>query len=256
MRSYFDSYLERNDYIRYYYFSRNIPQSYSSNVDGFNSRDFGDSNRHFQDWRYAEILDVYASNGLDPGLTFDVTDAQANLIVSSTDRKWISLSSVMSSNYGAEQYYTGSSTPNGTSQTVDEVTHRYDGDLISEYPIQLTPMDLVRFDSGSVNNPTSYFKPENEFTIVEVDTTTTPIRFKIDRDVPSELTGSNNSISRYVFSKRVTDETNIVIQHQKNPGQTSGGIVKNQNLLLSVDDKLANIVSELKSKIFSTVLIS
>ena len=44
-----------------------------------------------------------------------------------------------------------------------------------------------------------------------------------------------------------------MINFKKNPGNTSTGIVKNINLSQSVDDKLANIVSDLRSRIFSTI---
>ncbi len=145
--------------------------------------------------------------------------------------------------------------------TINNAIHAYDGDIIPDYPIEFNKMDLVRFDNGNDNSPTYFFKPENEFTIVDVRVPDNPsatnrVIFKVDREVPSFLTGSNNSLQRYIFSKRVTDETNIIIQHQKKPGQTSGGIAKNSNLLLSIDNQIANIVSNLKSKIFSTVLTS
>ena len=98
----------------------------------------------------------------------------------------------------------------------------------------------------------------NEYTILEVYTASLPnqLAFKVDRTISDAVTSSVTpwTIERYVFSRRIADETNIIIEHQKNPGKTSGGVVKNVNLSLVIDAKVANIVSELKSKIFSTVI--
>jgi hypothetical protein len=97
----------------------------------------------------------------------------------------------------------------------------------------------------------------NEYTILEVYPSGSSVAFKLDRPVLNILTSSATPyrIPRYVFSKRVPDETNVVINHLKKPGQTSSGIVKSLNLKLDIDDNIANVVSELKSKIFSTVLV-
>ena len=82
------------------------------------------------------------------------------------------------------------------------------------------------------------------------------IELRLDRAINPKITGSNaNRIDYYVFSRKVADETNVVVNIKKNPGQTSGGIAKNLNLVKRVDDELANLVSDLKSKIFSTVLV-
>jgi len=65
-----------------------------------------------------------------------------------------------------------------------------------------------------------------------------------------------STIDQFIFSRKIPDETNVVIQFRKNLGLTSSGIAKNSNLVSRVDLKVANIVSELKSKLFSTVLTS
>jgi hypothetical protein len=126
-----------------------------------------------------------------------------------------------------------------------------------DYPFQLNPGDIVRFDQlQDAAFPTLNFKPENEYTVLEVYNTGSVITFKLDREVQNAVTVSSTAyaIDRYVFSRKITDETNIVITHQKSPGATSAGIVKNVDLRPDIDKNVGNIVSELKSKIFSTVL--
>jgi hypothetical protein len=153
-------------------------------------------------------------------------------------------------------YYSGSVSTNNPS--IDALINIYDNEYPVEYPIDFNIMDLVRFDKrdSAVVSTSLEFVPQNEFIIIDVDKSFTPYRFKVDRPVDSSLMDDNNRINRYVFSKRVEDETNIVINYKKNPGPTSGGIVKNVNILPSINDKLGNIVSDLKNKIFSTVLTS
>jgi hypothetical protein len=78
---------------------------------------------------------------------------------------------------------------------------------------------------------------------------------KVDRIVDTSVTSSTfGRLDRYVFSRKVPDETNIVIRHTKTIGPTSAGIIKKNNLKLDINENVANIVSDLKSKIFSTVL--
>ena len=98
----------------------------------------------------------------------------------------------------------------------------------------------------SVNKPTSFPNSGSNFKHVT---------FTIDRPLDSFLTLPNGQIPFYIFSRKIANETNIVIEHTKLPGSTSGGIAKNTNLAVDIDNQVANITSELKSKIFSTVLI-
>jgi hypothetical protein len=166
--------------------------------------------------------------------------------------------------YNSNFYFSGSSISNPSAPTeIDKLNNVYNKFTIPELPFSLTPGDVVRFDStGSAITETSFptytFKPVNEYTILEVslvDPVNGPLIFKLDRNVDSAVTSSRfGRIDRYVFSKKIPDETNIVIEHTKAIGPTSGGIIKKNNLKLEIDDNIANIVSELKSKIFSTIL--
>jgi hypothetical protein len=119
--------------------------------------------------------------------------------------------------------------------------------------------DLIRFASGS------RFSSLEEYEVIDVNYAydaggTGSLTFKVNKRVNDIVTGSlysaaSSSIDRYVFSRKIPDETNIVIQHRKNRGETSAGLAKNNNLAPDVDANMANIASDLKSKIFGTVFI-
>jgi hypothetical protein len=125
-------------------------------------------------------------------------------------------------------------------------------------PIQnLNKGDLVRFADNTSSPPV--LRQGLEYEIIDVYppiAITGVLSFKIDRPILDVCTSSaaTGSIPIYVFSRKLPDETNIVIQHEKKPGRTSAGVAKNSNIAVDVDQKIANLVSELKNKIFSTVL--
>lgn len=164
----------------------------------------------------------------------------------------------MSAVYFAPFYFSGSVLTGTTSS--DNILSAYNSYCPPEYPFQLSPGDLVRFDETGSSTTISKFRDVNEYTILEVYTGSNAgdtISFKLDRAVDDAVTSSATpyAINRYVFSKKLADETNIIVEHRKRAGTTSGGLVKNPNLLISIDDNIANVISELKSKIFSTVLV-
>jgi hypothetical protein len=206
------------------------------------------------------ISNLKPANGIDPGVKYDIADGAAYLTVNSSDKRIVSCSAVMSTYYNAGFSLSGS-IPTGTS-SIDPTLKLYNSYIPLDYLFKLSPGDLIRFDKEQDKSiPTLRFKPENEYTILETYTTGSTgstIAFKLNREVQNEMTSSTTAyrINRYVFSRKVTDETNIVLLHEKKPGQTSGGIVKNIDLRPDIDQNIGNIVSSLKSKIFSTVLKS
>ena len=132
----------------------------------------------------------------------------------------------------------------------------------ADYPFILNPGDLIRlYNTGSSAQGFSTLE-EYEITSVQTPTSTNEsMSFSLNKNIDlgtiqafsaNSLTGS---IKRYIISRKIPDETNIVVDYQKRDGQTSAGVVKNTNLASDIDAKMANIVSDLKSKIFSTVLI-
>jgi hypothetical protein len=246
-----------------FYFSRqnSFNGIYSATNNSFHYNEQG--GKYFKSYIGTTILRIAPTNGIDPGAVFEFTDTDANLILDRTDNRWVSMSNGFNSSNDGNTFYSRSialtANESVNFDACNSIINLYQEDLIPEYPIELNVMDLVRFESGSSADATRYFDPANEYTIVEKSPPGSYPAFKVDRPIDSSLTGSLNGyqiIPRYVFSKRVTDETNIIINHRKNVGVTSGGVIKNSNLLISVDNKVADIVSGLKSKIFSTVLVS
>jgi hypothetical protein len=219
------------------------------------------------------IADVKPANGLvDSQTVFSATDTTPFLIVNEFDKRIITCSQNLSKFYDASDeilFFSGSNLlPNNPANvftsSINAVLSTYNALCPPEYSIIFSPGDIVRFDSTE-SLVTTKFKDINEYVIVSVnDSGKFPngdrlVTFTLDKLVSDNITSSNSTfgsiISRYIFAKKLPDETNIIVKHPKQPGLTSSGIIKNRNLSLSVDNKLAGIVSELKSKIFSTVLI-
>jgi len=211
-----------------------------------------------------DIVSVRPAANVAPSFLYNYTDASPELIVhdeSGQPTDIISCSAGLALYYGNNEgiYFSGSVLDTSLPGPLTSSIRQYNTYCPPDYPFYLNPGDIVRFESGS-STTGSTFRAANEYTILEVNYNSLPspptLTFKVDRVVNNAVTMSSTpyNIDRYVFSKKIEDETNIIIEHRKNIGPTSPGIIKNQNLLLSIDDKVANIVSELKSKIFSTVL--
>ena len=212
------------------------------------------------------VYSAKPASGIATGFAFSDRDQNSWLTVHSESiggifqpTNIISCSAQMSEYYDDVLYFSGSNISNPSTPTeIDKLNNVYNKFIIPELPFTLTPGDVVRFDNTGSLHPTYIFKPVNEYTILEVSlpTTTSPLTFKVDRQINSAVTSSATfgRVERYVFSKKIPDETNIILEHTKNIGPTSGGIIKKNNLKLEIDDNIANIVSELKSKIFSTIL--
>jgi len=179
--------------------------------------------------------------GTNSQFDFGAEDTSANLTVDAIDNTIISCSIGQSVHYPNFRF----SGSNGYTASVD-------------YNFKLSKGDLIRFADNSKSPPVLRQTLEYEITDVYPPTSSTDfLSFKIDRPILNICTSSATprSIPTYVFSRKIADETNIVIQYKKKLGQTSGGIVKNANLLSAVDKNIANIVGELRSKVFNTVLI-
>jgi hypothetical protein len=55
-------------------------------------------------------------------------------------------------------------------------------------------------------------------------------------------------IQNVIFLSKIEDETNVIIFHEKNPGQTSAGILLPENINKILKDEAGNIVKNLKSQ--------
>ncbi len=220
---------------------------------------------------YAEVIAVRPYNATDPGFEFTKTDQNAFLKVHSESiggvyqpTNVISLSADMSTLYKtnpSNPFFFSGSILTSIVPSLTASINLYNTYCPPPFPFTITVGDIVRFDSGSAISASLNFKPDSEYVITSLDTSGSHVTFTVDRTLDkavlsntSSTSGNSFRIERYIFSKRVADETNVIILHTKQPGQTSGGIVKNVNLQLAINDNIANIVSELKSKIFSTVL--
>ena len=130
----------------------------------------------------------------------------------------------------------------------------------TRYNFEINPGDVIRFFDME---GTGGFDPDYEFEIVEVKPpgsdgtigSRSQLSFKINGVIPETCTGSYDpvaGISRiwyYVFSRKIPDETNIVIDFQKQFGNTSPGIIRNNNLLSNIQDKIPTIVKEVKNQL-------
>ena len=195
----------------------------------------------------------YVTASLDNRPYFSVHLSSSNILYASPVLSG-NYPGVASASYTSEGFYFNGF-DNATAQTPPIPTY---GE--ADYVFQLNPGDLIRLYNTS-SSPTGFSILE-EYEISEVfpPTPTFPtLSFALNRNINLNsiqfTSNQTGSIRRYIISRRIPDETNVVINYQKRSGQTSAGIVKNPNLAPDVDAKMANIVSDLKSKIFSTVLI-
>jgi co-chaperonin GroES (HSP10) len=78
-----------------------------------------------------------------------------------------------------------------------------------------------------------------------------PLKIKLDR-----LINYNDVNSRtFAFLRRKDDETSIILDFKKKEGATSNGLVIPYNLDKNIRNNVSNIISPLKDKILSKILI-
>jgi len=120
--------------------------------------------------------------------------------------------------------------------------------------------DLFRFyDSASGDFPKEFERQVKKVNTVFRDEVTNTRRLTIEfnRDVPARACNDFGQVSspedateikHFVILKKVADETNIVLDFAKQPGQTSTGIVMPADLPKNLQEKAGNIVKNLKSQ--------
>jgi hypothetical protein len=120
--------------------------------------------------------------------------------------------------------------------------------------------DLFRFyDSASGEFPKEFERQVKNVNTVFRDEVTNTRRLTIEfnRDVPARACNDFGQVSspedateitHFVILKKVADETNIVLDFAKQPGQTSTGIVMPADLPKTLQERAGNIVKELKSQ--------
>jgi len=118
--------------------------------------------------------------------------------------------------------------------------------------------DLFRFyDSGSQTFPIEFERQVKSVNVVPRDEVTNTRRLTIEfgQDIPALAcedfpTNEINStqIKRFIILKKAEDETNIVLNFEKQPGRTSSGIVLPSDLPNNLVEEAGNIVKNLKSQ--------
>ena len=137
---------------------------------------------------------------------------------------------------------------------------------VIDEPFVIEEGDLFRFvdkdggtaGSGSGEFPITFERQVKSVNVIPRDevTNTRRLTIEFDKDIPAraceDFTTSNpdaaRQIKRFIILKKVEDETNIVLNFEKQPGQTSTGIVLPADLPTSLQEKAGNIVKELKSQ--------
>jgi hypothetical protein len=191
------------------------------------------------------------SSSIDPEPFFKLHVSQSNVLIASQVMSLYYAGAVSGSYVSPGFYFNGN---DGGFPTYNE----------SDYIFKLNPGDLIRLYNTGISSSIAGFSPLYEYEITDITTPFTPfismsitLSKNIDLGLIQSFTANQltGSITKYIISRKIPDETNIVIEYQKRPGQTSAGIIRNANLAPDVNIKIADIVSDLKSKIFSTVLI-
>ena len=117
----------------------------------------------------------------------------------------------------------------------------FEREIINIYP----PIQPILIGTGS--NGTGSYAGRLVFEVNELpNPDLTNIQAQSCYNNPS---GSNvGHILNFIFLSKIPDETNIIINHDKRPGQTSAGIVLPANISDEIKQEAGNIIKELKSQ--------
>ena len=134
----------------------------------------------------------------------------------------------------------------------------FSGYQIVDEEFTLEEGDLFRFyDSGSQTFPIEFERQVKSVNVIPRDEVTNTRRLTIEfgQDVPARACEdfSSNSIDatqikKFIILKKMEDETNIVLNFEKQQGRTSSGIVLPSDLPTNLVEKAGNIVKNLKSQ--------
>jgi len=120
--------------------------------------------------------------------------------------------------------------------------------------------DLFRFfDSASGEFPREFERQVKRVNLIPRDEVTNTRRLTIEfnRDIPARACYNfgdfpspedAREIKHFIILRKTQDETNIVLDFAKQPGQTSTGIVLPSDIPKSLQEKAGNIVKQLKSQ--------
>ena len=108
----------------------------------------------------------------------------------------------------------------------------FERELIAIYPPQSSPIGSGSDGTGSYANRL----------VFEVSGDSIP-----NQSCYNFQTGSIGKIPNIIHLSKIPDETNIIINHEKNPGNTSNGIIYTEDINLSLKNQSGNIIKGLKS---------
>ena len=131
---------------------------------------------------------------------------------------------------------------------------------------QIEKGDIFRFvdinagtpGTGSGIFPIEFERQVKRINIIPRDEVTNNRRLTIefDQDIPARACEDYNpsfpenarEIKRFIILRKTSDETNIVLNFEKQPGKTSSGIILPADVPQTLQDRAGNIVKELKSQ--------
>jgi hypothetical protein len=124
------------------------------------------------------------------------------------------------------------------------------------FPFKFEIGDIIRLEPYDTYNIT-YFTVMgiNEPIIIDNGTSktvATPLSLILDKPIPKSFT---NQAPAFAFFRRYPDETSIILDFNKTPGQSSNALIIPDNLYSPIKKDIANIIAPIKDTILSKVLI-
>jgi hypothetical protein len=149
-------------------------------------------------------------------------------------------------------------TYNSASYTYTSSLYNQYGDV--DYPFQFNEYDM--FVAYDVNGTYSEFRIEDTKIISDPNTGKPALLITFDNDLPNTLRYSlindpnepveyRNSSTKFLFLKRLKDETNTYLTFKKRPGLTSYGFLLPDNLAPDIIKNIDTITKEVKQKLLA-----
>lgn len=198
---------------------------------------------------YFEIIDT-ANSTVSPVTSANIvgtTDVYTMFQIGGTDNKTIVFDVSSSLLYNKSTFSPPSADNPGS------ITNFYSP---VEYSFKFELGDIIRFGSYYSIKPELYtivdiIDPD----IIEVGSppqkvVRTPLQIILDKIINP----SKSNARSFCILRRVEDETSIIINFKKNPGQTSNGLLIPNNLQTDINRDISNIIAPLKDGILSKIL--
>jgi hypothetical protein len=144
----------------------------------------------------------------------------------------------------APYYTSGSITESPLYSTFGDVT--YDTKIkAGDYIYLYYNGDSIGYPDGGISSPILR-------RITSITTGSITSSFTVYPELPGYLTSTNiNSYDKIVFTKRVPDETTMILQGKKNPGKTSYGFAIPENINPTITKNINTLQSTIQSQILN-----